>query len=91
MSNEIESNRGEDSGVQRPESGNRAIPLPDMFEDIGQGYVRLRPPATLDDIPFPPDDPERTADYNWAQEDPEMQARYGGRVVAVRHKRVWGV
>jgi len=65
--------------------------LPGVLEDIGHGFVMLRPPATFDDIPFPAEEPDRVADYDWAQNDPEVQARHGGRVVAVRNKQIWGV
>jgi hypothetical protein len=30
-------------------------------------------------------------DYDWASTDPEVRARYGGQVVAVHRRTVWGV
>lgn len=92
MSNDASSNRGDDRGGVPPSvSADGTPPGTWALEDIGHGFAMLHPPATLDDVPFPPDDPDRLADYDWAQDDPEVRARCGGLVVAVRHKQVWGV
>ena len=92
MSNDIDSKGGDDGGEQTRADSPDTTPIgPEHWEDIGHGFVMLRPPATFDDVPFPSVEPDRAADYEWAQNDPEVQARHGGLVVAVRHRQVWGV
>jgi hypothetical protein len=92
MSNDARPNKGDDgAGVPPPAVPDTSPPGFPVLEDIGWGYAQVQPPATLDDIPFPSDDPSQLADYDWAQNDPEVCARHGGMVVAVRHRKVWGV
>lgn len=92
MSNDVNRDSADDhGGVPSGAPADGLVPKHWVFEDIGQGFALLHPPASLDDVPFPADDPDRMADYDWAQDDPEVQARYGGLIAAVRHRQVWGV
>jgi hypothetical protein len=79
-----------DARGTRAVSPDGTVPSDWVLEDIGHGFAQLRPPARLDEVPFPPDDPVRAADYAWAQDDPEVRSQYGGLFVAVRDRRVWG-
>jgi hypothetical protein len=42
-------------------------------------------PATEEEDRRPSDD------WDWASTDPDVRTRYGGRVVAVHRRKVWGV
>jgi hypothetical protein len=54
------------------------------------GFCRVPDPSILDNLPFPPGDPRRDADFDWALNDPEVYRQYGGLKVAVHERRVWG-
>jgi hypothetical protein len=90
MPNDIDSSGKSNRGTPPSVPVDVTIPPTWVLEDIGHGFALLQPPATLDDVPFPPEDPDRQADYDWARRDPDVRARHGGLVVAVRHKQVWG-
>jgi hypothetical protein len=91
MPSDLDSNGRNDSpGVPSPPSSDQVSPAQVVLETIGHGFAALRSPGTLDGIPFPPDDSDRMTDYDWAQDDPNVRARFGGLVVAVRHRQVWG-
>src|SRR5262249_7913109 len=89
MSNDVNPNGADNSSGDSAPAGGRA-PSSWVLDDIGHGFVQLRPPSRLDEVPFPPEDPEDRADYDWAHDDADVRARYAGLVVAVRHKPVWG-
>lgn len=44
----------------------------------------------FDLLPFPAPDPEVDAEFDWASADMEVRRRYGGLVVAVFDRKVWG-
>src|SRR5262245_50970553 len=55
-----------------------------------KGVVWHRGPTPFEELPFPPVPKDIEEDYNWAMNDLEVQRQYGGKVVAVRHRKVWG-
>lgn len=46
-------------------------------------------PVPFEQLEFPDDCPDEE-DFNWAWDDLELQRLYGGLVVAVRQRTVWG-
>ena len=44
----------------------------------------------FDQLPFLEPDPDEEADYDWASTDLEVRRQYGGLVVAVHDRKVWG-
>lgn len=90
MPNEVDSSSRGEPGVAPAVPAEETVPGNWVLEDIGRGFALLHPPARLDEVPFPSDDPARAADYDWAQGDPEVRRRYGGLIVAVRDRQVWG-
>ena len=58
------------------------MPLEDFY--IYKGDI------PFDQLEIPEPDPREAEDYDWVMTDPEVQRRFGGRVVAVYQKTVFG-
>jgi hypothetical protein len=69
---------------------SRAEPrrLPPDFEEV-DGVLFYRGARPLDELPFP--EAPGGAEFEWALTDREVRREHGGRVVAVRGRKVWGV
>ena len=59
---------------------------PDLVDDGVPGYALYRGSVPFDKLPWP-DDP----DNQWAVNDPELRRQYGGQIVAVKDRTLWGV
>src|SRR5262249_42711442 len=64
-------------------------PNPD-FEEF-HGILLYRGSIPLEQLPFPDPPPEETEAWEWVDSDPEINRLYGGLVVAVHNRKVWGV
>jgi hypothetical protein len=57
-------------------------------EKDGVAYYRGGRP--FEELELPPELPAEADDYDWAMEDPQVRQTYGGLVVAVWRRKVWG-
>jgi hypothetical protein len=60
------------------------------FEEF-HGVLLYRGSIPFDQLPFPAPPPEETEAWEWVNHDPEINRLYGGLVVAVHQRKVWGV
>jgi hypothetical protein len=54
------------------------------------GVVFYRGARPFEELEFPAETAADAADYDWALHDPQVRQEHGGRVVAVRGRKVWG-
>jgi hypothetical protein len=58
--------------------------------EIVDGIAWYRGSRPFEELDFPPVPPELEEDYQWAFHDPDVRRQYGGRVIAFRHRTIWG-
>jgi hypothetical protein len=58
--------------------------------EVIDGIAWYRGSRPFEELELPPVPPELEDDYQWASQDPEVRRQYGGRVIAFRHRKVWG-
>jgi hypothetical protein len=68
-----------------PLSGNN----PSNFPEI-PGMALYRGETPFDELEVPLPTPEETDAWDWAENDPEVRQKYGGNVVVVHQRKVWG-
>ena len=61
----------------------------DEYEEK-DGVVYFKGSRPFESLEMPPEDPADVEDYDWAMQDPQVRQEYGGLVVAVRNRKVWG-
>jgi hypothetical protein len=66
------------------------IGAPEIEVEVIDGIAWYRGKKPFAELPFPPPDPEVEHEYEWAENDPQVQKEYRGLVVLVRHHKVWG-
>jgi hypothetical protein len=74
--------------ANEPNVPNRT-PSPADIEVI-DGIAWYRGSTPFEELEFPPMPEGMAEDYDWAMNDLQVQKDYGGLVVAVRHRKVWG-
>lgn len=60
---------------------------PDDVEKLG--FVRYTGDVPFDQIEFPKEPPNE--DFEWAWNNPELQQKYAGKIIAIKNGTVWGV
>jgi hypothetical protein len=55
------------------------------------GIIFYRGARPLAELEIPPELAAEAEDYDWAMQDPNVRQEHGGLVVAVRHRKIWGV
>jgi len=80
-----------------PESQPAVRPLPEEVEanspgdlEVKNGVVYYRGSRPFEELDFPPETEANAEDYDWAMQDPQVRREYGGLIVAVRGRKVWG-
>jgi hypothetical protein len=63
--------------------------LPPEFEEF-HGVLLYRGSIPFDELPFPDPPPEELDAWEWVEHDPEVNQLYGGLVVAVHKRKIWG-
>jgi hypothetical protein len=58
--------------------------------EVKDGFAFYRGTRPFEELEALPEPEDMTADFNWAMADPEVRQLYGGQVVAVRNRKVWG-
>jgi hypothetical protein len=73
------------SREQNPASGT---PFDEL--DLIPGITRYRGPVPFDQVELPAVPKEQQEAWDWAMQDPEVRARYAGRIILVHNRKVWG-
>jgi hypothetical protein len=63
----------------------RGEPLPEVENPFAEESPRSSLPTYLT-----PEELATNEDYEWALHDPEVRRQYGGQVVVVHQRRIWG-
>jgi hypothetical protein len=71
-------------------SRSLTVPVPTGEVELKHGMAFYRGSRPFETLEFPPESEAEASDYRWAMEDAQVQREHGGRVVAVRGRRVWG-
>jgi hypothetical protein len=71
------------------QKASNSSPSPADIEVI-DGIAWYRGSRPFDELELPPVPKEVEEDYFWAQQDPAVLKAYGGLVVAVHRRKVWG-